>query len=66
MKYDNYMRRIIVSKMKMITNPQVINEIINILNKNNITITRNNNGLYFDISKLDDNAMDELFSLVKN
>jgi hypothetical protein len=66
MKYDNYMRRIIASKMKMITNQQVINDIINILNKNDINITRNNNGIYFDISKLDDNAMDEIFDLVKN
>ena len=51
--------------LKLNTYSKYHTQIINILKSDvNFTYTKNSNGIFFDINKLDENTLDKLFSLL--
>ena len=58
---DNYKKKIIISKIKSISNNTHINNIFFFIKKNNITHTVNSNGVFFNLNTLNSKKLDKLF-----
>ena len=58
---DNYKKKIIISKIKLINNNNNLNNIFLFIKKYNITHTVNSNGVFFNLNTLNSKKLDKLY-----
>ena len=58
---DNYKKKIIISKIKSISNNTHLNNIYFFIKKYNITHTVNSNGVFFNLNTLNSKKLDKLY-----
>ena len=62
--YTSQFRNKLKNRIKDLNNYHLYKEIYKIILKNNMKYKMNNNGLFFNINKLPDNAIEEILELI--
>ena len=63
-KYSHYDKKLLVNRIDMIKNKKCNIEIYKIINDNNVKYTQNNNGIFFNLGGLEDDALYKIENVI--
>ena len=67
MRIYNYKYRFKLNNLlRELNDMDIYNEIYVVIKNNDITFTKNSNGIFFDLNKIDDSVIELIITLIKN